>query len=101
MNKDRALDELYKLATNCAEYNHNGCDCQCKQCEYNIYLYTNERDATLIKSNAYADYQRNKEFSDRIQREAKDAQSAMYYAPLLAIGFFVGLIAWGCHACGG
>jgi len=97
MNRDRALDELYKLARNCAEFNHKGCDCQCEKCGYNIYLYTNERDATLIKSNAYADYQRYEE-ARRVVKSYNDATTA---APLIIIGLIVGLIAWACHACGG
>ena len=100
MNKDKAFDELYKLAKNCAEYNHKGCGCQCGQCEYNIFLYANERDATLIKANAYADYQRDKEFSDRIKYDAETARFSMTFAPLFALGIIIGLIAWGCHACG-
>jgi len=79
MNKDRALDELYKLATNCAEFNHKGCDCQCGQCGYNVFLYTNERDATLIKSNAYADYQRYEELHQ--ERKAQETGEAL--APLV------------------
>jgi len=58
MNKDRAFNELYKLAKNCAEFVHGGCNRQCQECGYNVFRYTNERDATLIKSNAYADFNR-------------------------------------------
>ena len=100
MNKDRALDELYKLARNCAEFNHKGCDCQCIQCGYNVFLYTNERDATLIKSNAYADYQRYKEVSDRIEQEVRAHRIGETLGPLIFIGLIVSLIAWACHSCG-
>lgn len=95
MNKDRALNELYRLATNCAEFNHNGCNCQCGQCGYNVYLYTNERDATLIKSNAYADYQRH----ENARRDLEATRFAKGIAPLILIGLVIGLIAWGCHSC--
>jgi len=97
MNKDKAFDELYKLAKNCAEYNHKGCGCQCEQCEYNVFLYANERDATLIKANAYADYQRDEELHQKV----KDIQFAEKAAPLVVIGIIVSLIAWACNACGG
>ena len=100
MNKDRALDELYKLAKNCAEFNHKGCDCQCGQCGYNVFLYTNERDATLIKSNAYADYQRYKEVVDKIEFDAKTTRAGEALAPLLVIGLIIGLISWACQGCG-
>jgi len=96
MNKDRALDELYKLARNCAEFNHKGCDCQCDQCGYNVFLYTNERNATLIKSNAYADYLRY----EKLNQEIKAQETGRALAPLILIGTIVGLIAWACHGCG-
>jgi len=99
MKKDRALDELYKLARNCAEFNNKGCNCQCERCGYNIYLYTNERDATLIKSNAYADYQRYKEVVDRIEQRVRQNNTAATVGPLIVIALFVGGFVWCCSAC--
>jgi len=96
MNTDKAFDELYRLASNCAKYNHRGCTCCCEQCEYNIYLYTNKRDATLIKANAYADYQKHEELKEEIRQR----DNANFLAPFIVLGIIVGLIVWGCHACG-
>jgi len=97
MNTDRERDELYKLARNCAEFNKKGCECKCDKCGYNVYLYTNERDASLIKSNAYADYQRHEE----LHQEIEARKNAEAFAPLIVIGIIIGLISWGCQACGG
>jgi len=92
MTKDRALDELYRLAGNCAEFNHKGCNCQCGQCGYNVYLYTNERDATLIKSNAYANYRRHIE----LKKEIKDFEFGERLGLWIGLLIIVGLIMWGC-----
>jgi hypothetical protein len=100
MNKDKAFDELYKLAKNCAEYNHKGCGCQCRQCEYNVFLYANERDATLIKANAYADYQRDYQRHKELEQRIQANETATTLAPLFVIGFIVGLMVWACQACG-
>jgi len=71
MNKDKAFDELYKLALNCAEFAQGGCYRQCDQCGYNVFRYTNERDATLIKSNAYADFNRRLQLRQEIDSNDK------------------------------
>ncbi|WP_461247866.1 hypothetical protein [Treponema sp. R6D11] len=92
MNKDKAFDELYKLAKNCAEYNYRGCNNQCGQCGYNVYFYTNERDATLIKSNAYAEHQKYKELEKKIESD----RNAEAIAPLIILSIIVGLIMWCC-----
>jgi len=97
MNKDRERDDLYQLARNCAEFNHKGCECRCEKCGYNIYLYTNERDATLIKSNAYADYQKIQE----LKSEIKARETGEAFAQLIVLGIVIGLISWACQACGG
>jgi len=92
MNKDRAFNELYRLARSCAEYNHRGCNCQCGQCEYNVYLYTNERDATLIKANAYADYHKYIE----LEQKTKAEKFGTALVPLIIIVLIVGFIMWCC-----
>jgi hypothetical protein len=92
MNKNKAFDELSRLAQNCAEYNHRGCNCQCEQCGYNVYLYTNERDATLIKSNEYESYQRYIELEQKI----KNDENAQRLAPFIVIALIVGLLMWCC-----
>jgi hypothetical protein len=92
MNKDRAFNELYSLARNCAEYNHRGCNCQCGQCEYNIYLYTNERDATLIKANAFANYQKLIE----LEQKSKMENLGQFLAPFIVIAIIVCLLMWCC-----
>ena len=96
MNTDKAFDELYRLARNCAEYNHRGCTCSCEQCEYNIFLYTNKRDATLIKANAYADYRKREELKEEIRQR----DNAALIPQLILAGIAVGFIVWICRACG-
>jgi len=97
MNTDRERDELYKLARNCAEFNKKGCECKCDKCGYNVYLYTNERDASLIKSNAYADYAKIEKW--RQDREAEEFGRSL--VPLIGLSLVIGLISWACQACGG
>jgi hypothetical protein len=88
-------DKLYAVALRCAELNDSGCECDCVNCQYNIFNYVDDvREASLLKANAYTDYHKQ----SIIIKESKDIITANTYAPLVALIMIIGLFAYCCSS---
>jgi len=91
------LIQLQAIASQCIKTRGLGeCDQACGGCSYNVFQYTDVKDGTLLLAEARAkeaDYQRVKQ-----QQDTDNFVNTM--GPLVAIAIIVGLIAWGCSACG-
>jgi hypothetical protein len=96
MNND-VKTMLYNLASQCASKNGEGeCKMQCEQCQYNVFNYCNDpREASLIKANAYSDY----ENYNKNKRERQAVEAGESLVKLIVIAVIVGLIATMCNGC--
>jgi hypothetical protein len=69
-NKQR-YENLRRLACECIERKHSGCNVNCDKCTLNISIYLDDpRDAVLILTKAELDYEENVQYqNDQIQRQ--------------------------------
>lgn len=88
-------DKLYAIAMQCAQLNYDGCSCACHLCQFNVYNYVHDvREASLLKANAYTDFNNRRQINDRINH----TQNAMTITPLILILIIVGLLAYCCSS---
>ena len=93
MKNDQAIDELRRLAFNCAKIRGSGgCDqSRCFQCAYNLHNYVDEKTANIIQANEDAARHHLNEF--------RQEQVSAYTVPwIFVVGIIIGLI-WGCSKC--
>ena len=94
-NKQRSED-LRRLAYECAERKHNGCDDDCGKCPLNISLYLEDQhDAVLIQTNAELDYQKSVQLYNeqmQIQIERQKQENADNIGKLIGYGIAIFLI---------
>jgi hypothetical protein len=91
LNNDVRAQEYYRIAYKCIELSQTkkGCDHQCAKCTLNIHLYVdNVRDATLIKTSAGIDYQRQ----IAVQKMWNSKQTAAIVGPLISLLFVAAII---------
>jgi len=84
LTNDQRTQEYYRLALKCHELSNRkkGCDHQCAKCTLNVHLYMkNVRDATLIKTSAGIDYQRQL----AVQKMLRHHDNTQLFGPLLAL----------------
>jgi len=96
-NKQR-IEDLKRLAYECAERKYNGCNDNCGKCPLNISLYLEDKqDAVLIQTNAELDYQQNVQlYNEQVQMqiEHQKQENANTIAELVGkvIGIFIFII---------
>ena len=82
---------LYSVALKCAELHDKGCAMGCAQCQFNVFNYGLKiNEASLLKANAYTDYETAKD--NKLKWEA----AAM--APLMLMVILCGLVLWTCSS---
>jgi hypothetical protein len=96
---EKRLDsaQVYAIAIECARINDcKLCELSCGNCQYNVFNYgLKPAEASLIKANAYTDYNRNKKVQWEID-SVKIGHSIINLLVVVAVG---ALIVWGCDQC--
>jgi hypothetical protein len=87
-------NRLYAVAYQCAELYDKGCDQQCNDCPYNIFIHTDAKEAALLKANAYSNYVRAK----ALDRKIKSEDNMSFLGGALMLVLFIGLIGYGCSS---
>jgi len=105
MTSSQKIKEIKRLAYECIERKHNGCNQDCSQCPLNISIYLDDpREAVMILTNAELDYQNNVQiYNQQVQQqiELQKEENAGAIIKLIITCVIVGLIIWGCSTCGG